>query len=290
MKLRVQHTTTYDYDEPASTSHNQVHLALRDLPWQKCLQRELHVTPAPEDIAEHVDYFGNIATSFAILEPHPQLKVHASSVIEVHKRPAINLLQSPAWEKVPQLNESSLAPEAIDAIQYRFDSPFIRRSPALAEYARPSFAASRPLLAAAMDLTQRIKRDFKYTPKVTTIATSIEEVLRSRHGVCQDFSHLQIGCLRSLGLPARYVSGYLDTDPPPGKPKLLGADASHAWISVYCPKTGWVDFDPTNGIQPAGRHVTICWGRDYGDVSPIRGVVLGGGDPKLTVEVDVRPV
>ena len=276
MKLRVHHKTTYDYDEPASTSHNHVHLALRDLPWQKCLRRELHIWPTPDAVTENVDYFGNITSSFSIFEPHPRLTVAATSEID--------------WEKVPSMLEGDITPAAIEACQYIYDSPFIRRSPALAEYARASFLPNRPLLSAAMDLTLRIRKEFKYTPKVTTIATSLDEILKNRHGVCQDFSHLQIGCLRSLGLPARYVSGYLDTDPPPGKPKLVGADASHAWISVYCPTFGWADFDPTNGVQPAERHVTIGWGRDFGDVSPIRGVVLGGGAHKLDVAVDVRPV
>lgn len=178
----------------------------------------------------------------------------------------------------------------LEACQFTYDSHYVARSNALLEYAAPSFAAGRPMLDAVADLTARIHREFRYDAKATTLATPLKEVLQHRHGVCQDFAHLAIGCLRSLGLAARYVSGYLQTNVPEGKERLIGADASHAWLSVFCPDVGWVDFDPTNNMIPADRHLTIAWGRDYDDVSPIKGVILGGGSHTMTIAVDVAPL
>ncbi len=176
-----------------------------------------------------------------------------------------------------------------DAYSFVFDSPYVPRDEALADYAAPSFPPGRPLLAAVFDLTTRIHREFRYDPRATTVATPMRKVLARRAGVCQDFAHLQLGCLRALGLAARYVSGYLVTEPPPGKARLVGADASHAWLSVFCPAWGWIDCDPTNDQVPGDRHVTLAWGRDYDDVCPVRGIVLGGGRSTLKVSVDVVP-
>ncbi len=290
MLYQITHKTTYDYAEPAATSHNQVHLKLREVPGQDYLRRDLFVQPQPESITDHVDYFGNPVTSFGIFEPHARLTITAVSRVKINHVNRAAAPASPPWQDVPLLLSTDLEPATLDASQYLFDSPYIATSPTLASYAMQSFPQGRQLFAAVLDLTQRIKREFKYAPKATTLATSIEEVLVNRVGVCQDFAHMQIGCLRSLGLAARYVSGYLRTDPPPGKPRLIGADASHAWISVYCPPVGWVDFDPTNGGLTGERHITLAWGRCYSDVSPIKGVVLGGGAHKLSVSVDVAPV
>lgn len=290
MLYQITHKTIYDYAEPAATSHNQVHLKLRELPTQNCTRRELLVQPQPESMTDHVDYFGNPVTSFAIFEPHSRLTITAINRVMVSTVDLTTPPASPPWQEVPDLLRSELDDETLDASQFLYDSPYIATSPALAAYALPSFPQGRPLFEAVLDLTQRIRREFKYTPKATTLATSIEEVLASRVGVCQDFAHLQIGCLRSLGLAARYVSGYLRTDPPPGKPRLVGADASHAWLSVFSPPVGWVDFDPTNGCMAGQRHITLAWGRCYGDVSPIKGVVLAGSAHKLSVSVDVAPL
>jgi transglutaminase-like putative cysteine protease len=182
------------------------------------------------------------------------------------------------------------SPAGLAAYQYAFDSPCVRNSPELADFALPSFTPGRPILAAAADLTRRIHTEFRYDPTATSVNTPPSEVLKTRRGVCQDFAHLAIGCLRSLGLPARYVSGYLLTTPPPGKPRLVGADASHAWFSVYTPDCDWVDYDPTNNIRPSDQHVTLAWGRDYSDVCPIKGVFFGGGQQVVQVSVDVTPL
>jgi transglutaminase-like putative cysteine protease len=221
---------------------------------------------------------------------HTRLEVTASSVVEVEAEPVRALDVSPAWETVAAMYRDPVAPEVAEAYQFLFDSPLLAASPELAAYALPSFAPGRPLLAAARDLTARIHRDFTFDPKATTVSTPLAEVFERRRGVCQDFAHLAIACVRSLGLAARYVSGYLRTDPPPGQPPLVGADYSHAWFSIYCPHTGFVDFDPTNDCLPAERHITAAFGRDFSEVSPLAGVVTGGGTATLTVSVTVEPL
>jgi transglutaminase-like putative cysteine protease len=200
------------------------------------------------------------------------------------------LLFPASWESVRDGIVRARRADGVEAYSYTFDSPHARPSRALGSYAEPSFPAGRPFLDAVMDLTRRIHTDFVYDPRATTIATPLAQVLEARRGVCQDFAHLEIACLRALGLPARYVSGYLLTRPPPGRPRLIGADASHAWISVHLPDFGWVDFDPTNGLMPGEHHVTVASGRDFADVTPVRGVILGGGHHDLKVEVDVTAV
>ena len=197
---------------------------------------------------------------------------------------------TPAWEEVAALFRDPVSPEVVEPYQFVFDSPQVRASFELADYVLESFPKGAPLLMGARELTRRIFKDFKYDPKATTVATPLEEVVEKRRGVCQDFAHLGIACLRSLGLPARYVSGYLRTRPPEGKPRLVGADASHAWFSVFCPGTGWVDFDPTNNVQPGEEHITVAYGRDFGDVSPVAGIITGGGHHAVKVSVDVAEI
>jgi transglutaminase-like putative cysteine protease len=194
---------------------------------------------------------------------------------------------SPGWEDVAALFRDPVSPEVVEPYQFVFDSTQVRASFELADYARESFSKDTPLLTGAADLNRRIFKDFKYDSKATTVATPLEEVLDKRRGVCQDFAHLGIAFLRSLGLPARYVSGYLRTRPPEGKPRLVGADASHAWLGVFCPGVGWVDFDPTNNVQPEEEHITVAYGRDFGDVSPVAGILTGGGRHDVKVSVDV---
>jgi transglutaminase-like putative cysteine protease len=215
------------------------------------------------------------------------LIVKSESTVAVTARLLPSPAETLAWETVRQSSRGQQMGHSLEASEFVFDSPLVRTTDDFAAYASPSFPKNRPILEAALDLTQRIYSDFKFDPKATTLATPLEEVFKNRRGVCQDFAQLEIACFRSLGLPARYVSGYLETDPPPGKPRFVGADASHAWISIYCHGLGWIDVDPTNNILPTTRHVAVAYGRDYDDVSPIRGVILGAGEHSLKVAVDV---
>lgn len=285
MRYRIKHVTTYVYDAAVAVCHNVAHLLPRDSERHTWLSSELEVEPAPAVRAERRDYFGNRLTFFAIQEPHKGLEVVARSAVEV--QPAGELGPDMAWEEAAE--RIARTEEGLEAYQYAFPSPYVEVTDEVAAYARQSFAAGRGVLDGAMDLTGRIFKDFKYDPKCTTVTTTLPEVMVARAGVCQDFAHLAVGCLRSMGLAARYVSGYLMTSPPPGKPRLTGADASHAWVSVYVPGTGWVDMDPTNNLRVSQEHITLAWGRDFGDVSPLRGVLLGTGRHVIKVSVDVAP-
>jgi transglutaminase-like putative cysteine protease len=287
---RVTHNTVYSYNRPVSLCHNLAHLKPRDYSRQHCLSSELQVTPSPTVADDQVDYFGNAATFFTVQEPHQKLTIRSVSLVEVSPFTLPDPAGTPARDSVRRHLEISRDAESVEAYQYVFDSPYIRCSPELAEYARPSFPVRRPLLEAVLDLTRRIHADFRYDTWATTVATPILEVLEIRRGVCQDFAHLQIGCLRSCGLAARYVSGYLLTYPAAGQERLQGADASHAWVSVYCPGFGWIDMDPTNNLAPSDEHIVLAWGRDYDDVSPVKGVNLGGGRHWVSVGVDVVSV
>jgi transglutaminase-like putative cysteine protease len=278
----VVHTTLYDYTESVSVSHHVGRLSPRALPHQVCLSHQLHIEPAPAVTTRHVDYFGNMTTFFAMQGTHKRLTVRARSQVAVRAAAVPCAADTPPWE---QVSDRGALP--LEAIECTFEAVSARASADLAAYTRQSFLPGRPLLDAVVDLTRRVHADFTFDPKATTITTPLMEVFRSRRGVCQDFARVEIACLRSLGVPAHYVSGYLETVPPPGRPRLLGADASHAWLAVYCPGSGWIDVDPTNNVLPSNTHVTLAWGRDYGDVSPIRGVILGGGKHSLRVQVDV---
>jgi transglutaminase-like putative cysteine protease len=287
MTYRVTHTTTFRYGKLVSLCHNLVHLTPRTCARQKCLSSQLHMTPAPKLCIEQVDFFGNRATYFMVEEPHEELTLTAVSETEVVPFAAPDAAVTPPWESVRAELEQDHSPQGLEARQFVHDSRYVKTSPELAAYAAPSFPAGRPVLEAARDLTRRIHQDFHYDAKATTVATPIHDVLEHRRGVCQDFAHLQIGCLRAQGLSARYVSGYLRTNAPPGQERLVGADASHAWLSVYCPGSGWIDLDPTNDLIPSDGHLILAWGRDYDDVSPVKGVNLGGGRHSVNVGVDV---
>jgi len=239
---------------------------------------------------ERIDYFGNPATFFTVQEPHHQLIVAANHVVEVTTRVLPDPLETAAWEEVRALLHTDGSPEVLDASQFVFYSRYVSATDEIVEYARASFAPRRPILEGVLDLTRRIHDDFEYDPQATTVATPLEEVFQQRRGVCQDFAHLEIACLRSLGLAARYVSGYLRTNLRPGQVPLLGGDATHAWLSVFCPGSGWVDVDPTNNQVPGDAHILLAWGRDYDDVSPVKGVVLGGGEHSVKVAVHVEQV
>jgi transglutaminase-like putative cysteine protease len=290
MKLRIVHRTAYAYGDAVSTSHHQAHLAPRDGEGRRTLAHDVAITPSPSVRRERFDFFGNRALHFSIREPHRALEVVATSLVDVSPLGAPVFSGGPAWEVVRDRVRSDRRRDVLDAYAFAFDSPLVRAGAALADYAAPSFAPGRPVLEAVRDLTHRIHGDFTYDTAATDVSTPVSEVLRRRRGVCQDFAHLQIACLRALGLPGRYVSGYLVTRPPPGRPKLVGADASHAWVGAFVPDFGWVDFDPTNDLIPGDEHVTVGYGRDFADVTPLKGVILGGGRHEVRVAVDVHVV
>jgi transglutaminase-like putative cysteine protease len=290
MIYRIVHRTAYKYKYPVSVGNHVACLKPRSLPRHRLAQSELRIQPNPATLTERVDYFGNHLCFFTIEEPHDELIVEARS--EVIMEPTGGPLppQSPPWEDAARTLQKDHDPALLEAFQFRFESPRIRMRPEFASYARESFTGGRPMHEAVLDLTARIHRDFRFESKSTNVRTPVEEVFRKRRGVCQDFAHVQIACLRSIGLSARYVSGYLRTYPPAGQPRLVGADASHAWVSAYCPGIGWLDVDPTNNVVPSDGHVTIAWGRDFGDVSPLHGLILGGGVHTLKVAVDLEAV
>jgi len=290
MKYRVTHRTEYFYSGTITQCHNIVHLRPRELPGQLCLNHRLDIDPEPADRAEYEDFFGNRVNYFSIQQPHARLSVVAVSEIQLDEQAEqLPLSNDLAWDEVRARLANPREAELRENRHYVLDSPLAGTSAELADYAAPSFPAGRPLLGAVHDLMRRVHTDFAYDPGYTSISTPLSEVLSSRRGVCQDFAHLAIACLRSLGLAARYVSGYLETIPSPGQEKLQGADDSHAWFSVFLPEAGWMDFDPTNNQIPQYQHITTAWGRDFGDVTPLKGV-LYGGDPthRLEVAVDVE--
>jgi len=291
MTFHIVHTTQYRYSGWVTLCHNEAHLRPRTDDRQRCSVHRLVVEPAPSLTQERSDYFGNVLVYFAVEEPHNELRVTATSTVEVRTgAKQADLGASIVWESVGQRLRDDLRTDLIEARQFVLDSPLVVTSAALAAYAQPSFAPGRPLLDAVDDLNRRIHREFAYERDFTTVSTPLAELLELRRGVCQDFAHLAIGCLRSLGLPARYVSGYVESLPPPGQARLRGADASHAWFSVCDPDQGWVDFDPTNDQLVSAQHVTTAWGRDYSDVSPLKGVVFGGGAHSLAVSVEIARV
>jgi transglutaminase-like putative cysteine protease len=286
---RVSHTTTYRYAEPVALCHNELRLTPRNRPGQTTLRSQLLVEPTPATLRTHVDYFGNTVTFLTLQEPHERLTITAKSQVAVDPPPAPAVAESPAWDAVAARLRGERAPELVAASELVFESPHVRVDDDVRRFAAASFPAGRALLPAVLELTHRI-HEFTYDPEATTVATPVADVLHERRGVCQDFAHLELACLRALGLAARYVSGYIRTVPRTAKERLVGADASHAWVGVYVPGSGWVDVDPTNDVLALGDHVTLAWGRDYGDVPPVKGVVLGGGEHTMRVAVDVTPV
>jgi transglutaminase-like putative cysteine protease len=290
MIYKIVHRTTYKYKYPVSLGSHVACLKPRAMAHHQLAQSQLHIRPRPATRTERVDYFGNVLCFFTIQEPHRELVVEARSevMVEENARPWPEV--AIPWEEAAKAALTDDSPAGLDACQFGFESPRIRVRPEFASYALQSFTPRRSMLEALLDLTARIHADFRFDSKVTNVRTPTEEVFKKRRGVCQDFAHLQIACLRSLNLAARYVSGYLRTYPAPGQPRLVGADASHAWVSAYCPGFGWLDMDPTNNIVPSNGHVTLAWGRDYGDVSPLRGLILGGGAHTLKVGVDMEPL
>ncbi len=293
MKYRVRHLTEYEYGSKVNSCYNRAHILPRETLIQLVDTPRVVISPTPITGSRRIDYFGNRVYHFSIQEPHTSLTIDVSTDITIKPR-ANNFGEQLAYGNTCEQVSTGLygagcAIETIYAREFLLSSPMIRKSSRLQDFAADCFSPNKPFLTAVMDLTHKIFDEFEFNPAVTSVATPLDEVLTHKRGVCQDFAHLAIGCLRSLGYAARYVSGYLETLPPPGQQRMVGADASHAWFSVYSPSEGWFEFDPTNNSMPTFQHIVTAWGRDYSDVSPLRGVVFGGGShQQLNVSVDVE--
>jgi transglutaminase-like putative cysteine protease len=292
MRYRVRHETVYHYGGDVAHSHQLLHLAPRDSANQICQSRTITLDPEPSRRREDVDPFGNFVTRLEYDLPHDRLMVLAEAAVEVSTPAAAAEAQSSPWEEVRDALSYSGQPMTaahLDACRFRMESTYVRVKQTFSDYAADCLVPGCPLLLGAQSLMHKMHRDFSYAPGTTNIRTSVIEAFTARRGVCQDFAHIMLACLRSRGLAARYVSGYLRTTPPAGsEPALQGADASHAWISVFCPPFGWIDLDPTNDVRVGTGHIVIAWGRDFGDVSPLRGVIVGGGRHRLSVRVSVQ--
>jgi len=294
-KYHVRHETRYAYAADVVHSHHLLHLVPRPAPYQECLEHEISIEPANHRRVDELDAFGNPLIRIELAQPHRELKVVSQMQIDVHARPAVSPETTAPWERVRDsfaYHGAWPSRDQLDAARFRHESPHVRVKQSFADYSARCFPEGRPILSSAEALSTKLHEDIQYVPGVTTISTSPTEVLETRRGVCQDFAHLMISCLRSRGLPARYVSGYLRTNATLGEggEKLVGDAASHAWVSVWSPPYGWIEFDPTNGCFAGTDHIAVAWGRDFGDVSPLRGVILGGADHQLSVTVQVEPV
>jgi len=319
-RYTVEHITHYAYTAPVSQSWQLARLTPRMLPWQRLLSHSLQIDPPADERRDELDSFGNMVTHFGLHGAHRMLRVRMECVVEVMARPAVDgdavAVASPAqaqaqaqtmsatamaqsqsvgaaaplsWEAVREAIRRDPAQDDLIPASMSEPTPLVPLSEGARHYASKSFGRGRPWLDAVTELTHRIHNDFEFEPGATTVSTSVDEVLYQRSGVCQDFAHLMLACLRGHGLPARYVSGYLLTDPPPGMQRLMGADASHAWVAAYSPQHGWVEFDPTNDQLADQRYITLTWGADFADVVPLRGVIYGGGDQRMDVQVSVIP-
>ncbi|UEG50076.1 transglutaminase family protein [Ferruginibacter lapsinanis] len=290
IQYTITHKTEYIYREPIALCHNIARLIPRSVNGQVCSMSEIVITPKPDTYKRYEDFFGNHVAYFAIEQDHSKLTVTVTSNIEITPGTLqFNEYPTEAWEHVAAKLLTNTE-ENIEVRQYIPETGMTEITPEIKDYALQSFTPGRPLFEATYDLMQRIYKDFEFKAGLTTVATPVKETLKLRKGVCQDFAHLAITCLRSVGLPARYISGYIETISKPGKEKLVGADASHAWFSVYIPGAGWVDFDPTNNQIPSSQHITIGWGRDYADIAPLKGIILSSRPHKLLVSVDVKRV
>jgi transglutaminase-like putative cysteine protease len=291
MKYTIQHKTAYTYLEPVSLCHNIARLVPRNTHEQTCRNTQIDIDPTPDRINEYEDFFGNKVIYFSIEKEHYGLTVNVTSEVErkVTGQMKMNVFRNGSLEEVRQ-QLLNLKKDEMEVKQYIFETPMTSWNETLHQYALVSFQPGRPVFEAVEDLTHRIYSDFEYKPGHTTISTLLSTVMKERMGVCQDFAHLAISCLRSVGLPARYVSGYIETISPVGAEKLVGTDASHAWFSVFIPDIGWTDFDPTNNCLVSDQHITIGWGRDYADIAPLEGIILSSGSHELAVSVDVHRV
>lgn len=286
----VRHRTTYEYRQDVVYSRLVAHLAPRATPRQSPLAYDVRVEPVPAQRVERADFFGNRTDWFVVEQPHERLEVAAESHVAVGPAPSLDPGSSPGWETVRRACETLNEPAAVDAMQYAFDTQLTATNDDILAYARTSFSPGRSVLASLLELNSRIHADFAYDKDATDASTPVGHAFELRAGVCQDFAHAGIACLRAMGLPARYVSGYLLTQAPPGRERLVGADASHAWFAAWIPTLGWIDFDPTNDMLPSESHITVAWGRDYADVAPVHGIITGGSEHEVEVAVDVTPL
>jgi transglutaminase-like putative cysteine protease len=292
MRFRVRHITRYKYASRVSHCYNLANVVPRHTDRQQCLQNRITVSPQPAITHKRNDYFGNKAYHFEIQKPHTELVITADSEVLIKDRDhELDLDLGIPYGQVGEFLQNTTTRATIEAREFLLNSPMIEATEDLATYARPSFKPDRSLKSCVNDLTARIFNEFAYDPGFSTIATPLADVLAHKRGVCQDFAHLQVGCLRAMGIPAKYVSGYIETLPKPGEEKLVGADATHAWVAYFCPEEGWVEFDPTNNTLAGSQHIVTAFGRDYIDVTPVKGVIFGGGQaPMLQVSVDVRRI
>ncbi len=289
MRYKIQHITEYEYADRVSHCYNLAHMIPRDTLRQKCLRSDIRVEPSVSYTSKREDYFGNQAYHFEIQRPHRKLRISATSEVETGpQHTSLNLDLGITCAEAKEQLRASKSHDVLLAREFLLASTLLKPSKDIVSFCQNIFHDDRPLLSAVMELTQKIYQEFEYSPQSTTVATPLDDVLKQRKGVCQDFAHLQIACLRTLGFPAKYVSGYIETLPPPGQEKLVGTDASHAWVSVYSPTEGWFEFDPTNECLASEQHIITAWGRDYFDITPLKGVIYGGGEsPVLNVSVDV---
>lgn len=287
MKYRVRHYTEYDYQDAASACYNRLCLTPNNTAHQECVTSEVLITPLPDEINYRNDFFGNQLVFFSLNQEHKKLRININSVVAVEGRPNADLAfrSTILWKEVSK----HLADENLfDIIQYTLPSSYVPVSDEIKDFCVSCFQEDNTLWSACQSLMKKIYETIEFKPGFTTVNTPVEMVIKLKKGVCQDFAHLMITCLRNMGLPARYVSGYIETVPPPGKERLVGADASHAWVAVYFPQIGWVEFDPTNNLLPSYKHITVAFGRDYMDIAPIKGIVFSSGKQNLTVKVDVE--
>ena len=292
IRYRIRHETTYEYRNDVVHSHQLLHLVPRPTAYQQCLEHTINVTPAFYRKRNEIDTFGNLVTRVEFDHPHRKLEVATDMEVEVHARPTVDVADSIPWERAAsELAYRGVDParDRLEATKFKHESPYVRIKTLFNEYAADCFPSGRPVLACAQALSTKLHEDFRYAPGETTISTPLIEVLKSRRGVCQDFSHLMIACLRARGLAARYVSGYI-RQIPESPDALVGWGASHAWVAVFAPPFGWMELDPTNDVFAGTDHISVAWGRDFGDVSPLRGIILGGGSHRLTVGVKVEAI
>jgi transglutaminase-like putative cysteine protease len=297
MRYSIFHETAYTYARDVLHAHHLLHLIPRPAPFQECLEHTISVDPATFRRRDEIDAFGNALTRIEVEHPHRRLAVVTQMKVDVHRRPMVFAAHSMSWEQTcAELAYQGLSPrrDNLEACRFRHESPYVRVKQEYTDYAAECFPPGRPILACAEALMVKLHQDMKYARGETTVRTPLREVLKKRRGVCQDFAHLMIACLRSRGLAARYVSGYLQvgpaSSPASGPPPAIGGGASHAWVAVYTPPFGWLEFDPTNNVFVNMDHVAVAWGRDFGDVSPLHGVIIGGGAHELAVRVTVEPV
>ena len=288
-RYRILHKTVYQYEAQVAASHHSAILHPRDMPYQECVAFRLLIRPRPSNIRQRTDPFGNQITQFSLQAPHARLEVLATSSVVVRPRLIPPVAATPSWEKVAASTRMPVGAEALEACQFAFPSPHVPVWKGLEDFTKAVATPERPWLETVAELNRKVHAHVAFSPGETRVGTTVEQVFTRRKGVCQDIAHLMLACLRCLGLPGRYMSGYIRTKPPEGKARLVGADASHAWVSAFCPGLGWIEMDPTNNLLPEGDHITIGYGRDFSDVSPLSGVLVGGGEHIVTVGVDVHP-